>query len=744
MRCAKLQRPFAFRCAVPSWNAFWVERSRTWIVRLQNSITGQCLPLALSVCPKLTGLGETLSVGELAAAAGAARTRQMAMTARMAASMPPVRRILLATCLLAVAAAVPARAAAPDSCGAPQPTKVITGTFTSDQTGSFVMVPFAVGKGTTAIRGWYCYDQPDSPTSSQVRHTIDFGYYAPRPAGQKLWTMQQYRGWSGSGFFKDITVSAQGYADEPDPSKKPVGTTSRGYRPGPIRPGTWAVELGVAAVVPPAQGDSDGSVNWRVELKLETDPKYARPKYKPATYDATPAVAKPGWYAGDFHVHTDQSGDAKQDAPAGDVFDYAFGPAGLDFVQATDHNTDGGWGEWGRYQADHPAQLIARNEEITTYRGHVNAPGIGRIADYRTGPVYVRAAGGALKLLRKARPISDVFRAVHAAGGITTINHPTIFDSAIPPFAIICRGCSWEYSDDETSYPDVDAIEVETGPQGLKTGTMPGPSPFTPLAIQFYEDALDKAGHVIAAVSGSDSHSGGNSGPNDVTGTPVGSPATMVFARELSERGIADGVHAGHTYVRSFGTASPELTFTAGDAIMGDTVHAPSAEFTATVKGTGAGPEPHTLEVTKNGSVLQATAADTITVSADAPAHGTDHYGIQVMRGTAIEAFSTPIFLTRDPARALLASPLVGKRLRVRGGRVVVPCRATGEGLRACRVKVGRATGEAVLYRPGVARVTVRLKRRAGRVTVSAIALGDGTQSAPRARRVSLRPGRRR
>jgi hypothetical protein len=666
--------------------------------------------------------------------------------------MPSVRRFLLLACALTLAPAALAGAAAPETCGAPAATKVITGTFTSDQTGSFVMLPFDVPAGTTAIRGWYCYDQPDGPTAQlpafAIRHTLDFGYYAPRPAGQPMWTMKQYRGWSGSGFFKDITVSPSGYAADPDPAKKPVGATSRGYRPGPIEPGTWAVELGVAAVVAPAQGDSDGSVNWRVELQLESDPAYAAHPYVRARYDPKPALAKPGWYAGDFHVHTDQSGDAKQDAPAPDVFDYAFKPhddggAGLDFVQATDHNTDGGWGEWGRYQAAHTGKLIARNEEITTYRGHVNAPGLRRIADYRTGPVFERRADGTLMPLRDARPVSRVFGAVHAAAGITTINHPTIFEAAVPPFAIICRGCSWEYDDAETDYPQVDAVEVETGPQGLKTGTMPGPSPFTPLAIQFYEDALARAGHVVAAVSGSDSHSGGNSGAGDVTGTPVGSPATMVYARALSERGIADAVHAGHTYVRSFGLDSPELRLTAGKAIMGDTVHAPSASFTAQVIGPGAGPEPLTLMVTRNGSVIDSVPVSgtdfTHTFTADAPATGTDHYGLEVMRGSALEAYATPIFLTRGPAKPLRARAVIGRRLRVRGRRLTVPCRASGEGLRACLIRVGRlGRGRAVMYRPGVARVRVRLRRRARHAVVTAVALGSGARSKPRRRRVRL------
>ena len=658
-----------------------------------------------------------------------------------------MRRVLPLSLLLVAVIACPAGAAAPASCGAPKATKVITGRFLSNQTGSFVMLPFDVPKGTTAIRGWYCYDQPDGPTAQlpayAIRHTLDFGYYAPRPAGQKMWTTNEYRGWSGSGFFKDITVSPEGYAANPDPSKKPVGTTSRGYRPGPIKPGTWAVELGVAAVVPQLLGDSDGGIDWRVELQLETNPEYADHPYVPAKYDTRPAKAAAGWYAGDFHVHTDQSGDAKQNAPAKAVFDYAFKPrsaggAGLDFIQATDHNTDAGWGEWGRYQGSYPGKLIARNEEITTYRGHINAPWIKHLADYRTGPVFERKADGKLEQLRAARPVHDIFKAVHADGGVVTINHPTIFDARIPPLGIICRGCSWEYDDAETDYPEVDAIEVETGPQGLKLATMPGPSPFTPLAVDFYEQALKKAGHSIAAVSGSDSHSGGNSPPDDITGTPVGSPATMVYAPELSERGIADGVRAGHTYVRSFGLASPELRFNATSAgqpvaMMGDTVHATSASFTARVIGPGAGPEPLLMVISKNGlpyALSLVTGNDfSYSFSATAPASGIDHYGLEILRGSALESYATPIFLTREPAPVitpLSASGLGASRVSVRGGRLTLRCRAAGEDLNGCRVRLRRheagdrsrtiGSGKVAMSAAGTRSVPIRLTSAGARL----------------------------
>ena len=701
-------------------------------------------------------------------------------------------RRLLPAALLSVAAllaaASPASAAPPATCGAPTPDRVVEGTFTADQTGSFVMVPFDVPPGTTAVRAWYCYDAPESPTASlpafSVRHTIDFGLYGPRPAGRRMWTMDEYRGWSGSGFFDDITVSPEGFAADPDPSEKPVGKTSRGYRPGPIPAGTWAAELGVAAVVPQSQGDLDGSVAWRVELRLERDPAFADEPYAPAPYDARPARRDAGWYAGDLHVHTEQSGDAKHGAPVPPVFDHAFrsaaeGGGELDFVQVTDHNTDSGWGEWGRWQSRFPGKLIARNQEITTYRGHVNAPGSLRLADYRTGRVLERLADGRLDELRGARPVREILDEVHAAGGVTQLNHPTIFDSAVPPFGIICRGCSWEYDDAETDFRRIDAIEVQTGPQGLKLDPVnPGPNPFTPLALDFYERALGLADRTIAAVSGSDSHSGGDAGPEDVTASPTGTPATMVYANDLSERSIAAAVEAGHTYVKAFGARSPDLRFEARavgargpSAIMGDTVRGARAEFTARVIGRGAGPEPLQLLVFRDGQVHRTAPVSgdgTTTFTADAPADGADRYRLQVMRGSAIEAVSSPIRLTRRPA------PGAGRggsaRLRVRGAgpRRIVPrrgrrfrwrCIARGP-VRVCRVAVRyrpdrsrrtRTIGRGrVRMTEGSARLTVRLTRagrralrRRGRLTVRMLttALGDG-HTARHARKRVLRRAR--
>ena len=702
------------------------------------------------------------------------------------------RRLLSAALLAAAltAGAAPAGAAPPATCGAPAPDRVFEGTFTTAQQGAFVMVPFDVPAGTTAVRAWYCYDEPESPTASlpaySIEHTIDFGLYGPRPTGQRLWSMDAFRGWSGSGFFRDITVSPEGYSADPDPAKKEPGKTSRGYRPGPIPAGKWAAELGVAAVVPASQGDLDGSVAWRVELQLARDPAFADEPYTPRAYDTRPARRTAGWYAGDVHVHSEQSGDAKHAAPVPPIFDYAFrsaaeGGGGLDFVQVSDHNTDSGWGDWGRWQARFPGKLLARNNEITTYRGHVNGPGATGVADYRTGPVLELGADGQTTELRGPRAAREIFEEVRAAGGVGQLNHPTTFDAAVPPFGIICRGCSWEYDDAETDFRTVDAIEVQTGPQGLKTDpTRPGPNPFTPSALAFYERALDQAGRTIAAVGGSDSHAGGDAGIEKVAASPIGTPSTMVYANDLSERSIAGAIAAGHTYVKAFGAKSPDLRFEARaagtrgpSAIMGDTVRGKSATFTARVIGPGAGPEPLELLVIRNGQLHGAVPVSgdgTTTFTADAPADGADRYRLQVMRGSAIEAVSSPIWLTRRPAPGAGSGGRARLRVRGSGPRVIVPrrgrrfhwrCIARGP-VRVCRVAVRyrpdrsrrtRTIGSGrVRMTPGSARLSVRLTRagrralrRRGRLTVRMIttAVGDG-QTARHARKLVLRRARRR
>ena len=178
---------------------------------------------------------------------------------------------------------------------------VVRGSFPSALQGSYVMLPFTVPARTTAVRVKYCFDDNEAPTQPLADHTLDLGLYGPVARAGELWGPEQFRGWGGSSH-PDVTVSAEGFSSESEYLARPrghvPGKTTRGYRPGPIVPGRWAAELGVAAVAGRDYGDTDGAVAWRVEFEFGDDPKFADEPYEPAPYDTRPARSRrPGTWA---------------------------------------------------------------------------------------------------------------------------------------------------------------------------------------------------------------------------------------------------------------------------------------------------------------------------------------------------------------------------------------------------------------------------------------------------------------
>jgi hypothetical protein len=540
------------------------------------------------------------------------------------------------------AALIPAAGAAPpESCGEGPPSKVVTGTFTDEVEGSYVFVPFRVRTGTTRENVRLCYDQPESPTSSEVRHTIDLGLYEPRGVGDRLWDADEFRGWGGSSR-PDAFVTRE--------------DATLGFLPGRIRPGRWAAELGVAAVAGQDEGDSGGDVAWRLEILLGRAAADRDRRWTPAPYRSAPASTEPGWYKGDFHVHAEHSGP--NDATMEETFDYAFSRDGadLDFVTLSDYVTTRHWHEIGRHQRDHPGKLIVRSAEVITYRGHINNHASVRFADYRTGTIYALRRDELVEL-RAPVPPRRIFRTIRRAGGWTQVNHPTIFDSSVPGFGNICRGCSWDYSDEETNWNLVDAFEVATGPGGTSSpeGNELGPNPFTPLAIEMW-DGLRAAGFRITAVGSSDSHHAG--GGNGTTQSPIGEATTVVYAPELSDDGIKAAVRAGHAYVKVFAPDGPDLRFEATSAglsepaIMGDRVRAGSAQFVAKVAGAAPGPgsQPRTLLIMRNGEEIQSVPVTSGDFTHEFQTEEPGDYRLQLMRGSAIEALTNPISLIPPPA----------------------------------------------------------------------------------------------
>ena len=377
------------------------------------------------------------------------------------------------------------------------PDQVVTGEFGTNVNKSYVMLPFEVPRGTTAVRVKYCWDRPESGTSA-TRSTSGCTSRAER--APRLWGPREFRGWGGSSH-PDVTLSAEGFSTEAQytasPRVEPPGKTTRGFMPGPIRPGQWAAELGVAAVIPQSEGDADGKVGWRVEIELADDPAFADEPYRPARYNSQPVRREPGWYAGDFHVHAEHS--AYGDATMTETFDYAFTPiaeggAGLDFITLSDYVSRQRLGRDRALPGALPGQPVVRSDEVITYRGHTNNHG--------SATSWTTARARSTSAAPTARCSCSAARATRA----TSSTRSTLrrLDPDQPPddlpageprgrgalprllLGVLRRGYRLS---------QVDAIEIATGPADIGGD----PNPFTVTAIAAYERLLG-LGYQIAAV----------------------------------------------------------------------------------------------------------------------------------------------------------------------------------------------------------------------------------------------------
>jgi len=166
-------------------------------------------------------------------------------------------------------------------------------------------------------------------------------------------------------------------------------------------------------------------------------------------------------------------------------------------------------------------------------------------------------------------------------------------------------------------------------------------------------------GFDITAVGSSDSHRAGRVSPISTPGgtipislsSPVGEASTAVFATELSESGIRDGILAGHAYVKFFSPTGPDLRFTAQavtggpTVIMGDVLNATRATFSARVFNVAKSFEPRILLVYRDGLPLLAFPVTKADQTFRFPGLLAGDYRLQLMRGTAFEAMTNPITL---------------------------------------------------------------------------------------------------
>lgn len=438
-----------------------------------------------------------------------------------------------------------------------------TMTYTGDVPaagGDYADVTFVVPAGTKEIRIAHSDD-----SDTQI---LDWG----------VWSPDGFRGWGG-GLTDDAVIG--------------VAQSSRGYLPGPIAAGTWTLVIG-KALVDQAGGHYTVTVTCSDTASLPVKPQAA----------FEPIVRRPErrWYRGDFHVHSEESGDA--DATFDQITQLA-ASRGLDFVNLSDHNTVSQHALAAAYNASHTGVLLLRGAEITTYAGHGNAVGISAYVDHRIG--------------YQGRAIGGVLADVAAQHGAFIVNHPKL------DLGLACIGCAWNHPD--TDWSKVAGLELITGNWDTSINT------FVPQVMPMWDELLTR-GFRIAAIGGSDDHTAGRStGP---TASTIGSPTTLVLADNLSEAAIVDAIQHGRTMVLLRQPSDPAIDVQVAradgtKATIGDDLTAERVELEVTVPG-GVG---DFVQIWRDGEKLdgqQPVTADPQTLTfTDAPAPGAYRYRVEVV-----------------------------------------------------------------------------------------------------------------
>lgn len=305
---------------------------------------------------------------------------------------------------------------------------------------------------------------------------------------------QRFRGWSGGAKAKFTLTETW---------------ATPSYLPGPLPPGEWKLILGVPNL------RKDGRADYTAKITLDRSPVFHG-------FAAAPLKTSPGWYRGDLHMHTQHS-DGSCSSRTGrripcPLFKSleAAAARGLDFVAVTDHNTPAHFQDLAELQPYYDDLLLIPGREITTFHGHANVFGVTAPLDFQLGSA-------------RAPDMSRIIDQVEAAGGLISINHPGL------PSGEACMGCGWTAKTDFARIPAIEAINGVNA-EGPLSG------------IAFWEARLN-AGLHVTAVGGSDNHDASLEGARG-----VGTPTTVVFADNLSQDAILDGIRKGRAFVDVQGT----------------------------------------------------------------------------------------------------------------------------------------------------------------------------------------------
>jgi hypothetical protein len=280
---------------------------------------------------------------------------------------------------------------------------------------------------------------------------------------------------------------------------------------------------------------------------------------------------EPGWYAGDFHVHSNTSMDGENSTA--ELAEFAR-KEGLNFLALTDHNTIAGFSE-----IDENLEFsFIPGIEVTLSEGHFNVFGM---RDWSHWIEDIRLSQKAIPLPDKYQSVSELMRQIAQEGLLNSINHPLLHP--------------WEWQFNKTDLGYVHCVELWNDLYWPDNATA------NPKTVAMWTDWLN-TGQRVTAIGGSDYHYP----PKPELGLPgerLGQPTTYVYAETLSAAGVIDGIRKGRAYV----SRGPRVTFHAAIGsktfMIGDDLGEGSGEveFTATISNK---PKTVLAQLVKNGQMI--------------------------------------------------------------------------------------------------------------------------------------------
>ncbi len=301
----------------------------------------------------------------------------------------------------------------------------------------------------------------------------------------------------------------------------------------------------------------------------------------------------PGWYAGDLHSHSGHS-DGRTVTASGSR------------IRVPVHRV---------FDAAVAAKLdfIALTDHNTTSHWLE----VDRFQEYYAG-----------LLLLHGREVTTYHGHSNAIGHeFVTINHPTRLDDEN------CMGCRWDRLDAATM-STVHGVEIVNGDSAD--------------GWRFWADLLN-TGYRLTATAGSDEHT-----PEETLDRRIGTPTTVVFANELSERAIVEGLRSGRVYIRTRGVDGPALDFFAEAEgrryEMGGEIAAAARTVTLRAHVTRASGQ-HVVWIRNGSPVGEAEVPASGDVTLELDRHDGDWFTLMLRDDQGPTAFANAIYSRRSTSR---------------------------------------------------------------------------------------------